>query len=281
VKAPKFDYVRAASLDAARRLLADAQGAAKALGGGQSLGPMLNLRLTRPATIVDVSRIPALREVAADASGIRIGAGVTHAQLEDGVFAALRAHPLQQVAGGIAYRSIRNRGTLGGSLAHADPAADWIVVLTALGAEVAIASLRGERRVPMRDFMQGAYTTVLSHDELVTGVHLAPWSAAARFGYYKFCRKPGEFAEASCAALFDPAARVAAIVLGALDGPPQPLPALAQAVARDGAGAAGRPVVLAAVRAALPGRDDIDLGLHATAVERCLAQALEHEGAAA
>jgi aerobic carbon-monoxide dehydrogenase medium subunit len=277
MKAARFDYRRAESVDDALRVLAESGGSAKAMSGAQSLGPMLNLRLARPETVVDIARLPALRDVVADATGLRIGAAVTHAQIEDGVFDALRGHPMQRVAAGIAFRSVRNRGTLGGSLAHADPAADWMVVLAALGAEVAVASLRGERRVPMQDFMQGAYTTALAADELVVAVHLAHWPASARFGYDKICRKPGEFAEASCAACFDPAARVATIVLGALDGAPQALPALAQAVARDGAVVGGREAILRAVRAALPDKDDIDCGLHATAVERCLAQAFEDE----
>jgi aerobic carbon-monoxide dehydrogenase medium subunit len=277
MKAARFDYRRAVSVDDALRTLAEAGGSAKAMSGGQSLGPMLNLRLARPATVVDIARLPALRDVAADAAGLRIGAAVTHAQIEDGVFEALRGHPMQRVAAGIAFRSVRNRGTLGGSLAHADPAADWMVVLVALGAEVAVASLRGERRVPMHRFMEGAYTTALAADELVVAVHLPHWAASARFGYDKICRKPGEFAEASCAACFDPAAGVAAIVLGALDGAPQALPALAQAVARDGGVVGGRVAILQAVRAALPDKDDIDCGLHATAVERCLAQAFEDE----
>jgi carbon-monoxide dehydrogenase medium subunit len=132
----------------------------------------------------------------------------------------------------------------------------------------------------MHDFMLGAYTTAVAADELVVAVHLPHWAASARFGYDKICRKPGEFAEASCAARFDPAARVAAIVLGALDGAPQPLPALARAVARDGAVAGGRDTILQAVRAALPDKDEIDCGLYATAVERCLAQALDDEGRA-
>lgn len=280
MKAARFDYQRAESVEQALRVLASAGGAAKAMSGGQSLGPMLNLRLARPATVVDIARLPALREVVADIGGLRIGAAVTHAQIEDGVFEALRGHPMQRVAAGIAFRSVRNRGTLGGSLAHADPAADWMVVLAALGAEVAVASLRGERRVPMHDFMLGAYTTAVAADELVVAVHLPHWAASARFGYDKICRKPGEFAEASCAARFDPAARVAAIVLGALDGAPQPLPALARAVARDGAVAGGRDTILQAVRAALPDKDEIDCGLYATAVERCLAQALDDEGRA-
>ena len=278
MKAARFEYRRPGTLAEALDILASGDGAAKAMAGGQSLGPMLNLRLARPATVVDISGLPELRTVTAQGGGLQIGAGVTHAQIEDGLFGPLRGHPLQRAAGGIGYRAIRNRGTIGGSLAHADPAADWVVVLAALGAQLTLASPRGTRRLPVEEFMQGAYTTVLAPDELIVTIHLPPLAAGARWGYYKFCRKTGEFAEASCAALLDPASRVARIVLGALDGPPLSLPALAEAVARDGAAAADRETLLAAVRAALPGKDGVDCRLHATAVERCLGQALPEEG---
>jgi carbon-monoxide dehydrogenase medium subunit len=277
VKAARFDYRRPKTLAEALDLLAEADGSAKAMAGGQSLGPMLNLRLARPSIVVDISAVPELRGVTAADGGLQVGAGVTHAQLEDGWFAPLRGHPLQQVAGGIAYRAIRNRGTIGGSLAHADPAADWVVALAALGVELTLVSTRGKRRLPIDAFMLGAYTTVLAADELIETIHLPGLAAEARWGYYKFCRKTGEFAEASCAALFDASAKVARIVLGALDGPPLPLGSLAQAVARNGAAAADRQSLFAAVRSALPQRDAVDCRMHATALERCLAQALAEE----
>lgn len=273
MKAARFDYRRPESLPEALRLLQEGEGAAKAMAGGQSLGPMLNLRLARPSLVVDISKLPELRGVTADGGVVQVGGGVTHAEVEDGVFAALRGHPLQRVASQIAYRAVRNRGTVAGSLAHADPAADWVVVMTALGAELEIASPGGRRRLPMTEFMIGAYTTVLAPDELVTAVRLPAPGPQARWGYYKFCRKTGEFAEASCAAFFDPSTRTARIALGALDGAPQLLAALAAAVARDGPAAAGDQAVAAAVAEALPGKDAVDRRLHATAVSRCLAQA--------
>src|SRR5437868_2759712 len=232
MKAASFEYQRPATLPAALRALADAGGAAKVMGGGQSLGPMLNLRLARPKQVVDVSSLGELRQVTADGDQLRIGAAVTHAEIEDGVHPLLRGGLLQSVAGGIAYRAIRNRGTLGGSLAHADPAADWVLAMAALGAQIEISSAAGTRRVPMERFMHGAYTTDLADGELLTAVRIPRLGAAARWGYFKFCRKTGEFAEASCAAVFDPSRKLARIVLGALDGAPQALPALAAQVAR-------------------------------------------------
>lgn len=271
MKAASFEYQRPATLPAALRVLADAGGAAKVMGGGQSLGPMLNLRLARPKQVVDVSSLGELRQVTADGDQLRIGAAVTHAEIEDGVHPLLRDGLLQSVAGGIAYRAIRNRGTLGGSLAHADPAADWVLAMAALGAQIEISSAAGTRRVPMERFMHGAYTTDLADGELLTAVRIPRLGAAARWGYFKFCRKTGEFAEASCAAVFDPSRKLARIVLGALDGAPQALPALAAQVARAAA-MPPRETLQSAIAAALPGKDAVDRKLRVAAVERCLHQ---------
>jgi aerobic carbon-monoxide dehydrogenase medium subunit len=273
MKAASFEYQRPASLAEALRTLASAAGAAKVMGGSQSMGPMLNLRLTRPKVVVDISALPELRQVTQEGSFIRIGAAVTHAEIEDGVHPLLRDGMLQAVAGGIAYRAIRNRGTVGGSLAHADPAADWVLTMAALGAQLEIAGAAGTRRVPMDRFMQGAYTTDLAEGELIAAVLVPALSEAARWGYHKFCRKTGEFAEASCAAVFDPARQMARIIMGALDGAPQALPTLAAQVAR----AASRPersAIEAAVAAAAPTKDAIDRKLLVAAVERCLHQVL-------
>jgi carbon-monoxide dehydrogenase medium subunit len=127
---------------------------------------------------------------------------------------------------------VRNRGTLGGSLAHADPAADWVVAMAALGARIELAGPQGLRHVGADALMQGAYTTVVQEDELIQAVHVPVAGGRARWGYYKFCRKTGEFAEASCAAWFDPASGQARIALGALDGPPRLLPSLAARLAQ-------------------------------------------------
>jgi carbon-monoxide dehydrogenase medium subunit len=124
MKAAAFEYVRAHSLADALREIGDAARGVKPMSGSQSLGPMLNLRLTRPSRVVDVSRLEPLRGVSVEGEVIRIGAAVTHAEIEDGKHEPIRGGFLQYVAAGIAYRAVRNRGTIGGSLAHADPAAD-------------------------------------------------------------------------------------------------------------------------------------------------------------
>lgn len=273
MKAAAFDYRRPPAVPEALALLADPSQSVKVLAGSQSLGPMLNLRLVRPALLVDISGIASLAEVRTTERGIVVGAGVTHAAIEDGRHPALAEHPLRGVAAGIAYRAVRNRGTIGGSLAHADPAADWVVTLSALDAVLVLQSPAGWREVAMSAFMQGAYTTALAADELITAVVLPARSAAARWGYVKECRKPGEFAHASAAAWFDPARQVARIVLGAVDGAPLRLEALASAIARGGDAAIRRDDIAAAVAQALPERDAIDRQLYVVCVERALQRA--------
>ena len=172
MKAAAFEYTRPGSLQEALRALRAHEGRAKLMAGGQSLGPMLNLRLARPPVVIDISGLAELRTVTRQDGGLRVGAAVTHAEIEDGVHELLRGTPLQQVAPGIAYRAIRNRGTLGGSLAHADPAADWVLTMVGLGATLEIAGPDGVRMLPAQDYMQGAYTTGLREDELIAAVHV-------------------------------------------------------------------------------------------------------------
>lgn len=275
MKAARFDYARPASLADALKGLMTAGHGAKPMSGSQSLGPMLNLRLARPGAVVDVSGVPELRKVEQRGERLRVGAAVTHAEIEDGVHAPLRNHPMQGVAGRIAYRAVRNRGTLGGSLAHADPAADWVVVCAGLGARLEIADADGAvRHETVQRFMAGAYTTSLQEGELIVAVDVPAASADSRFGYYKFCRKTGEFAEASCVAWFDPRGRTARLVLGALDATPRSLTALAQACARQGGAAVTAAAVRGAVEQALPEKDAVERRLYETVVVRCLAQAL-------
>jgi carbon-monoxide dehydrogenase medium subunit len=163
---------------------------------------------------------------------------------------------------------VRNRGTIGGSIVHADPAADWPLALAALGATVNIRSERGSRAVPVDQFIKGAFTTALGDEEIVESIDVPKLSGAGRYGYYKFCRKTGEFAEASAAAVFDPETRTARLFLGALAGAPQPLPDLAQDASRNGQVA--KDAVEAAVTRAAPDHDTIERRMAAAAVSRAL-----------
>ena len=126
----------------------------KVCGGSQSLGPMLALRLAQVDRLVDLSRLDALRAWALHDDTLRIGAAVTHARIEDGELADATRGLLPFVAGGIAYRAVRNRGTIGGSLAHADPAADWVSTMCLLGATLVLAGPGGERRIDGRRFLR-------------------------------------------------------------------------------------------------------------------------------
>lgn len=217
MKAARFDYLRPATVaEAAAALAGDP--AAKPVAGGQSLGPMLNLRLARPSTLVDVAKLPELRRVEERADGVFYGAAITHAEFEDGVVPDPTPGFLARIAHGIAYRAVRNRGTVGGSLVHADPAADWPTTLTALGARVVLAGPSGARELALEDFVLGAFSTALEEGEIVTGVFIPRCSAGARFGYRKSCRKVGEFAEAMCAVLSDEVRGVHRLVVGATEG---------------------------------------------------------------
>jgi carbon-monoxide dehydrogenase medium subunit len=220
MKPAPFAYERPATVDEAVRILAEVPGA-KVLAGGQTLGPMLNLRLAQPEMIVDIGRIPELAQVTEDAGAISIGATVTHAAIEDGRVSDPAGGFLQHVAAGIAYRAVRTRGTVGGSLAHADPAADWLSVLTALEAEVVIARSNGtSRTVALAAFARGAMQTDLAGNEILVAVRVPKFSRTTRFGYHKICRKTGEFAEAIGVAVEDPDRGIRRLVAGATDGRP-------------------------------------------------------------
>ena len=270
MKAARFDYVRPGSIADVLAALGQVEGA-KLLAGGQSLGPMLNLRLARPPLLVDVSRLEALQQLEDIGSAWRIGAGVTHARLEDARGRLSGGEMLCEVASAIAYRSVRNRGTIGGSLAHADPAADWPLALAALGASV---NVRGatRRSVVVTRFIEGAFTCALAANEIIETIDVPKLSRAGRYGFYKFCRKTGEFAEASAAAVFDPEAGAARILLGSLRGVPQPLGALAQQVAERGESAASTQSISEALAQSVGDLDPVEHAMAVAAVTRALGQ---------
>jgi carbon-monoxide dehydrogenase medium subunit len=267
VKAAQFDYLRPRDLGEALAALRAVD--AKPIAGGQSLGPMLNLRLARPKLLVDVSRLAELKPITDEGDAWRIGAAVTHAQIEDKPLAG--CEPLAKVARAVAYRAVRNRGTVGGSLAHADPAADWPLVLAVLDATVRVAGPAGRRDIKADALMTSSFTTQLRDDEILESIRVPKLSGGARWGYYKFWRKTGEFPEASAALLLDPQRRVARLFAGALDRPPQPLENVARAVAEHGT--ASRDMIDAGLARVAPGMGPAARKLRATAVERAIALA--------
>lgn len=269
MKPAPFDYARPEDLPGAVKALA--LDGARALAGGQSLGPMLNLRLARPGLLVDLRRIDELRQVADRGDRLVLGAMTTHAAIEDGQVPDTTRGMLRSVARDIAYRAVRTRGTMGGSLAHADPAADWVNALTALGATIRVRGAGGERAVPMPQFMTGAFATDLGDGGgILAAIEIPTLSAKARWGYYKICRKPGEFAEAIGAVVLDPAREFRRIVMGAVGGAPLLLDAIARRLPYEGTPSLSRAEIEAATPADM---DAIDRQLHVVAVERALAQA--------
>jgi carbon-monoxide dehydrogenase medium subunit len=220
MKPSRFDYERPADLASVIRLIQREDIVVKIIAGSQSLGPMLNLRLVQPDLLVDITGIPELKRVEVSDEAIVIGACVTHADIEDGRVPDVTGGALSKVARGIAYRAVRNRGTLGGSIVHADPSADWISSLAAIGAEVLIAGPSGQRRLPIDAFMTGVFEVDLAPGEMLEAVRIPRLSGSARWGYHKLCRKTGEFAHAIGAVLHDPERSVCRVVMGATESKP-------------------------------------------------------------
>jgi carbon-monoxide dehydrogenase medium subunit len=262
MKPAPFELVSAAGLKDAMASLST--GSAKPVSGNQSLGPMLNLRLSRPTTLVDISLAPELRVIEEGVNWVRLGAAFTHAEIEDGEIADPTPGWLRSAASNIAYRAVRNRGTLGGSLAHSDPAADWCIVMTGLGAVILIDGPTGERRMPVEEFLIGPFTTALASGEIIRAVEVPRPGTGARWGYWKYMRQVGEFAKASAAVLHDPARSVARCALGALSRQPMLLNQPLAVIEGEGSPAD-------AVQAALPDCKPVDLAMHITALTRALA----------
>ena len=213
-----FHYHRAASLPEACAMLAQLGPEAKLLAGGQSLIPLMKLRFASPAHLVDLNFVPGAAYVKQEGGGLRVGALTCHADIENSPAAA--AIPiLHDCAAGIADVQIRNRGTIGGSVAEADPSGDWAPVLLTLGAEVRCLGTRGERTVPISKFFRDAYTSALEHEELVSEVVLPAPPKGSGGAYLAFKRSAPVYASASAAvrlAMEDGVCRDAAIVLGAV-----------------------------------------------------------------
>ncbi|GAA4339516.1 xanthine dehydrogenase family protein subunit M [Pigmentiphaga soli] len=225
MKPSRFSYASPATLDAALALLAGHGEMARPLAGGQSLIPAMNFRLAAPEVLVDLGNIPALRGIALRPDGgLEAGAMARHADFEHSA-AVARSHPLiPAVMAHVAHAQVRYRGTLGGSLAHADPAAEWAAVCVALDAVVTVAGANGPRDVPAADFTQGVYTTALQPGEILARVAFPPWPAGRRWGFCEIARRTGDFALAGAIALLDGtadgichAARI--VVFGVADTP--------------------------------------------------------------
>jgi carbon-monoxide dehydrogenase medium subunit len=220
VKAVKFAYERPRHLADAISVLADQSLQTKVLAGGQSLGPMLNMRLVKPELVVDITALTELKRAERQADWLVLGACVTHADIEDGRVPDVTNGAMRAVAAGIAYRAVRNRGTIGGSLTNADPSADWVSALAALGAQTLIRGASATRSIAVEDYMTGSLENALRPGELLEAVRVPALSSSAQWGYYKVCRKTGEYAHAIGAVLFDRPRNVFRAVIGATERKP-------------------------------------------------------------
>jgi carbon-monoxide dehydrogenase medium subunit len=194
VKPAPFDYVAPQTVDGATEQLARGAGDAAILAGGQSLTPLLALRMATPSLLIDINRIPELAGVSRVDGGTRIGAVTRQAQILVDPTIAAHIPGLVKATGYVGHHQTRNRGTIGGSISLADPAAEYPATALALGAQIEARSQTGQRRIPAEDFFLGPYTTSLEPDELVTAVHFPDWPPGAIFVVHEVALRPGDFA---------------------------------------------------------------------------------------
>ena len=204
MKMPPFDYACPTTLSEAVALLASRDGEARALAGGQSLLPMLAFRLAQPELLVDLRKLEDLRAIKINAEGgVTLGAMVRWRDILDDK-RLVNAHPLLRAAiAEVAHYQIRNRGTVGGSLAHADPAAEMPGIAIACEAEISVVGRSGARVIKAADFFRGPLMTALTADEIIVDVRLPAWPPGRRWGFQEFARRRGDFALAAAAVLYD------------------------------------------------------------------------------
>ncbi|HXF63189.1 MAG TPA: xanthine dehydrogenase family protein subunit M [Caldilineaceae bacterium] len=291
MKPAPFRYIAPGTLDEALAALGDYGDEAKALAGGQSLIPAMNFRLAQPGVLVDLNPVAELAylEPAAD-GGLRIGAMTRQRAVERSALAAQRAPLLHAAMPYVAHVQIRNRGTIGGSLAHADPAAELPAVAVALGGRLRLQSRRGERWMAAADFYQGLFTTALAPDEIVAEAALPPMPAQSGWSILEIARRRGDYALAGVAVVVTMAGghceQATLVFFGVGDGPVQ-APSAARLLA-------GEPPTQAAVVAAAAAAAEQDLDppgdIHASAefrrhlakvlARRALVEAFTRAGAA-
>ena len=201
MKPPPFDYVAPATVGEAVSLLAQHEGEAKVLAGGQSLMPLLNMRLARPGLLVDLGRASGLDYIREDADGLAIGAMTTQRAVERAPLVASRNPLLHAAIRFIAHPQIRNRGTIGGSIAHADPAAECPAIALATDAELRVVGPSGERTIPAADFFVTYLTTVLAPTELLTEVRFPAFPDGGGWSFMEIARRHGDFALAGAVAI--------------------------------------------------------------------------------
>jgi CO/xanthine dehydrogenase FAD-binding subunit len=275
----EFEYHAPSSLSEAAALLAKSDGAARVLNGGQSLVAAMNLRLSRPSALVDLRNIPGLDRIEIEGNSAVVGARVTHAEIIRSTALRDRLPILAQAGAHIAHSTIREKGTLAGSLALADPASEWAAVFLALGGHVKAVSVAGERRIGADDFFISHYSTALTPDEIISHVELPLAGPGDRFGFCEFSRQTGAFALALAAARvrIDARGRVseARVVLGGCGGKPR----LIELAGLVGSAADGSAIDRAVDAVTLPATGDIHASsedrqqIASTMLKRCVRQA--------
>jgi len=249
-----FDYHRAASLTDIHRLLAENPGA-KLLAGGHSLIPLMTLRLAAPTAVIDIGRIPELRGISRSGDTIRIGALTTHAELAGSADLQKSAAALAEAAGQVGDPAVRNRGTIGGNVAHADPASDLPTVLVALNATIAAIGPTGSRTIPAEQFFTGIMTTTLAENEVVSEITVPVSKAGQGSAYVKFSNPASRYAVLGVAVLVSLDAdqcNAARVAIGGLVPHARRLPTVEQALI-------GKPLTSAAIEAA-SAQTQADLG---------------------
>lgn len=200
MKAPPFSYARPRRLADVLSLLEKHGDEARLLAGGQTLLATLNMRLSEPSLLIDMQSVQELKGLSVTGNGLRIGAMVTHSEIESSGLVAQHAPLLGLAAPHIAHRAIRNLGTFGGSIAYGDPAAEWPACLLALDGMVIARSLQGERRIAARDFFTGLYTTELAANELIVACEIPVATPSQRFAFHELARRHGDYAVVGLAA---------------------------------------------------------------------------------
>lgn len=210
---------------------------AKLMAGGQSLMPMLNLRLAEPAVLIDINRLSTLAGIRRENGHLRIGALTRHREVELSPEVAALEPMLTRAAREIGHLAIRNRGTIGGSTAHADPSAEWPLLAVALDAQLDLRSRAGTRRVAAREFFIGPFTTIAERDEILTVIDFPIAPRESGFGFQEMCRRPGDFAIVVVACRVNLSAGKcvgASLAVGGADAVPRLIPEIAKPLAGSG-----------------------------------------------
>jgi aerobic carbon-monoxide dehydrogenase medium subunit len=204
MKSPPFSYVKAQSLDHLFKAMSEYGDDLRILAGGQTLLASLNMRLSEPQLLIDIRGLSELKGIAVENGVLKIGALATHTEIESSPLVARHSPLLAQAAPHIAHRAIRNLGTLGGSIAYADPAAEWPVCALALNATVVLRSANGERKVLADDFFQGLYSTDMQADEIVMACEFPVIQSQQTHDFSELARRHGDYAVAGLAVCSEP-----------------------------------------------------------------------------